>query len=605
MNIITLLNQVKEGEIVLPAIQRDFVWSVHRVTTLLDSIMRGYPVGIALLWETYADIPYRRFVREYQPDGKHAFHDNRKKQKVKVVLDGQQRLQSLFVALYGSYDGQQLYFDVLSGRPGDDFSQERYDFRFADGKEIEEYNIESEEITARPPEDRPDWFFPQHFISVETLFGLGVASRQRLRKTLVNKLSLNEEDELRVEANLSRFDEVLTKNENILKASVIDENLPSDSPERKSEADVLEIFVRINRQGTPLSRSDLIFSILKLRWKDSAQAMPELVRQIRKGNSFNLDIDFVIRCLFAVSNLGTRFELELLRSQSKVDLMRQNFEKCCNAIKSTIDLVVRDCWCQSSKAIGGSATLIPFVYYLFAQRKHQVPNSQIERVRKAFYLLGFTQPFSRYADSRLGGFLRKEIMPRLDEGDMVFPFEELVSWVGYWEHVHAYGPELLQGNPTLALQVLQKHTGAKVHYANNAPEIDHIFPRSVLRQRGIDQAKIEHFANFWILAKGKNGNKSNMPPAEYFRDVPAKEMRRARINRNMLDYRRYNAFLAERSAGILKAITDEVGLSSGDFLSEESEHSVDCDHCGYKQDCVQGEARHKCVRCGKHFSIEW
>jgi uncharacterized protein with ParB-like and HNH nuclease domain len=73
MNIITLLNQIKAREIVLPAIQRNFVWTTDRVTMLLDSIMRGYRVGIALLWETYADIPYRRFVEEYQPEGKHNF----------------------------------------------------------------------------------------------------------------------------------------------------------------------------------------------------------------------------------------------------------------------------------------------------------------------------------------------------------------------------------------------------------------------------------------------------------------------------------------------------------------------------------------------------
>jgi len=565
MNIITLLNQVKEGEIVLPAIQRNFVWGHHRVTTLLDSIMRGYPVGIALLWETYTDIPFRRFVKEYQPDGKHTFHDNKKRQKLKVVLDGQQRLQSLFVALYGSYDGQRLYFDVLSGRPGDDFSQQRYVFQFADEKVINEWNASSKEVASQPADERPAWYLPEHFISVSTLFGLSVPSRQKLRKGLVNELGLNEEDELRVESNLARFDEVLTKNENLLKASVIDENLPSDSPERKSEADVLEIFVRINRQGTPLSRSDLIFSILKLRWKESSQALPELVSQIDKGNSFALDIDFVIRCLFAVSDLGTKFDLELLRSQSKVDLMRDNFTRCCNAIKSTIDFVVRDCWCQSSEVIGGSATLIPFVYYLFHQKKHQIPNSQIERMRKAFYLLGFIQPFSRYADSRLGSFLRKEMKPLLEAGDVTFPIEQLVSWVRYWERVHAYGAELLQGNPTLALHVLQKHTGAKVQYPNNSPEIDHIFPRSILRQKEIDHAKIEHFANFWILTKDKNANKSNKHPAEYFKDVPAKEMKRALIDRTMLHYGRYSSFLAERSAGILKAITREVGLSEADF----------------------------------------
>src|ERR1043165_6676873 len=174
MNIITLLNQVKNGEIVLPAIQRDFVWDIGRIATLLDSIMRGYPVGIVLLWETYAEIPFRRFVQEYQPEGKHTFHDNRKRQKLKVVLDGQQRLQSLFVALYGSYDGQLLYFDALSGRTGDDFSQQRYVFQFADEKDVKEWNASSKEVASQPAEERPDWFYPEHFIAVATLFTLGV-----------------------------------------------------------------------------------------------------------------------------------------------------------------------------------------------------------------------------------------------------------------------------------------------------------------------------------------------------------------------------------------------------------------------------------------------
>jgi len=55
----SLMNQVKNEEIVLPAIQRDFVWSQEKVETLLDSIMRGYPIGIILLWETFNDIQYR------------------------------------------------------------------------------------------------------------------------------------------------------------------------------------------------------------------------------------------------------------------------------------------------------------------------------------------------------------------------------------------------------------------------------------------------------------------------------------------------------------------------------------------------------------------
>lgn len=63
--IMGLLNQISDEEIVLPAIQRDFVWTEAQTGTLLDSIMRGYPIGIALLWETYNDIQYRIFERDF------------------------------------------------------------------------------------------------------------------------------------------------------------------------------------------------------------------------------------------------------------------------------------------------------------------------------------------------------------------------------------------------------------------------------------------------------------------------------------------------------------------------------------------------------------
>ena len=81
MSIISLLNQIKNEEIVLPAIQRDFVWPEDSVLRLLDSIVRGYPIGIVLLWETYNDIQYRSFVRDFTPDPAYKFHENTKDRK--------------------------------------------------------------------------------------------------------------------------------------------------------------------------------------------------------------------------------------------------------------------------------------------------------------------------------------------------------------------------------------------------------------------------------------------------------------------------------------------------------------------------------------------
>jgi hypothetical protein len=348
--------------------------------------------------------------------------------------------------------------------------------------------------------------------------------------------------------------------------SVIDENLQHDHSDRKSEADVLEIFVRVNREGTPLSRSDLIFSMLKLNWREAAESLPDFVRQINEGNTFELNNDFVIRCLFAVSDLGTKFELDLLRKKNNVELLRKNFQGCCDAIRSVVDSVSRDCWCASSSLLGGQTTLVPFVYYLFHAPKHEVPTGQIDAFRKALYLSAFARPFSRYADSRLWKFIRQEIKPLAEKKDYHFPFDRLVAWVKYWESVTGFDERLLQSNVALTLHVLQNLSTNKVKYERNAGQIDHIFPRAELRKKeSFAESEINHFGNFWILAKGKNQNKSDKHPAKFFEDVSDPEMQRAIIDRDMLDYRRYRTFLKERSEKILDAVGKRLGFSEADF----------------------------------------
>lgn len=561
--VINLLNQIKQEEVVLPAIQRDFVWPQDKVLRLLDSVMRGYPIGIALLWETYLDIQYRQFSEAFHPGQIHDFKDNKKKRKLKVVLDGQQRLQSLYIALYGSYEGKSLYFDVLSGRASDDLAEERYKFEFMNSEGYARWEEQMREGAQGPTstEERD----PQYLVKVADLFSAGVRGRDTLERRIKQVVKLSEDDEGRLSENMARFHDALTMNTNILKVSVIDENLPDNNPDRKSEADVLEIFVRVNREGTPLSRSDLIFSMLKLNWRESAESLPEFVRQINEGNSFELDTDFVIRCLFAVSDLGTKFELDLLRKKDNVDRLRKNFQACCDAIRSVVDSVSRECWCTSSSLLGGQTTLVPFVYYLFHAPKHEVPTGQIETFRKALYVFAFARPFSRYADSRLWKFIRDEIRPLVEKKDFHFPFDRAVAWVKYWESITSFDERLLQANVPLTLHVLQHISSNKVQYQRNAGQVDHIFPRAELRKKGFEEPEINHFGNFWILAKGKNQNKSDKHPAKFFADVNDNEMRRAIIDRDMLDYRRFRSFLKDRTGKIIETVKKRLEFVENDW----------------------------------------
>jgi hypothetical protein len=215
--------------------------------------------------------------------------------------------------------------------------------------------------------------------------------------------------------------------------------------------------------------------------------------------------------------------------------------------------------------LGGQNTLVPFVYYLFHAPKHEVPTGQIEAFRKGLYLFAFARPFSRYADSRLWKFIRREIRPLIEKNDYRFPFDRAVWWVKYWESITGFDERLLQTNMPLTLHVLQDLSSDKVQYQRNAGQIDHIFPRSVLRGKDFEEPEINHFGNFWILAKGKNQNKSDKHPAQFFADVSDGEMRRAVIDREMLDFRRFRTFLKNRSERIREVVRKRLGFSDEDF----------------------------------------
>jgi uncharacterized protein with ParB-like and HNH nuclease domain len=122
MSIFQIINEINNGEIVLPAIQRDFVWDEDGITKLFDSLFRGYQVGIVLLWETYQSIQFRPFVRDFTPGLIHHFDENKPGKRIKLVLDGQQRLSSIYVALHGTFNGKRPYLDILSGRDSEDYS---------------------------------------------------------------------------------------------------------------------------------------------------------------------------------------------------------------------------------------------------------------------------------------------------------------------------------------------------------------------------------------------------------------------------------------------------------------------------------------------------
>ena len=110
------------------------------------------------MWETYNDIQYRHFDKLTISEPPTSFSENKEKKRLKVVLDGQQRLQSLYISLYGKYQGKYLYFDVLSGRASDNFEEEKYSFEFMTDLEAEKRNSDTRMLVSGKEQDELRYF---------------------------------------------------------------------------------------------------------------------------------------------------------------------------------------------------------------------------------------------------------------------------------------------------------------------------------------------------------------------------------------------------------------------------------------------------------------
>jgi len=567
MSILGLLNQIRNQEIVLPNIQREFVWSEEKIYKLMDSIMRGYPIGIILMWETYNNIRYRKFSQSSTEEADFSFFSNENNDRITLVLDGQQRLQSLYISLYGTYDGKSLYLNLLSGEDKDNTAEIAYEFRFLKNSEMENENQESEMQFSKLENDDPDTDFEKwYYKPVSDVFNMSYEERAELIDALANRLNLDRSEKMIVDRNLNFLKDNLTSNEIILRQSVLDQNKALKAKDRKTIHDILEIFVRVNTEGTRLTRSDLIFSMLKLNWQDAALDLPRFVEKINEGNTFNFNKDFVIKCLFSVSDFGPKYDIDILRKKSNVEIVEKNYGTCCKAICACIDFVRQQCWINSRRVLPGINLLIPFVYYFFNLPEQKIKVQDIPNLRKFFYFAAFTKVFTRWSDARIKQYTRDYLRPIFQKNEYAFPFERSMDYI----RRKNYGFEgltdgLLNSSLHLGLNLIQHNFDINYLDPSNEPERDHIFPRSELMERKFPESEIDFYANYWYLPRSVNRNKSNKTPKAFMKEnnISLKDLENVFIDPDLLDYQFYLEFIQSRAARIREYISSQLELNSG------------------------------------------
>jgi hypothetical protein len=330
-NILTLVKRIEKRDIVLPDIQRSFVWDEDQIHDLFDSLVRGYPIGSLLFWnaiggdEEERSLVYHKFVRHHRK-GQHLAPQTKLdagKEKT-FVLDGQQRLQSLYLGLDGTYEGRELYVDLMGGTTSEDREKNvAYYVRFLgsrnDLKDSNRLMVRVKDFVFLPQERFTTY---RRRALEESGLEPGSDAYEKAREVL---------DQVRGKLLQPEVIPIIT----------IDAQARS-ADECKSLDEVAEIFVRVNDGGTKLSRMDLIFSLMKSWWIGASEAIEGLCQVLNSSGEFAVTKDFVIRCLMVSSGRSAQFRVDQMRRSDLMSEFEGIFLKAAASLRSTFDFLTQN-----------------------------------------------------------------------------------------------------------------------------------------------------------------------------------------------------------------------------------------------------------------------
>lgn len=488
--------------LLLPHIQRPFVWDEEQMIRLFDSLMRNFPVQTILLWKTKDEIRVRRFMGAIDWDAElHKLYDLDKSSQgmeKTLVLDGQQRIQSLYAIFRGGIGSSEddlrvAYFDVTTGLPSDG-EDIRYKLVFAKSSPgLQFYRVRDlmEGDRERNAED----------IS------------ERLNDALDVAKGSDKERERRVRKNVSQLISLLREDRHFYAQTLDGVASPADYP----YSNILNIFVRVNSGGTKLSPADLMFAAMKTDFTDVEENIEDTVEML-SSTQLPFERDFVLKCLLTALNRGAGVDVHRLRSPEFISELRTKWAAAEAAFEQLTDFLVQDLRVISPRIISSFNSLVPLFDYLF---HHPKPGpADRARMKAYFYRAQILGWFGSSTDSVIN---RMHLFVAKGEGN-AFPLRDISNSFGWDENQPMISDARLQTpklRPLFLNLVYVEKFGAspfQVRYKDNEPQIDHIFPQSPLRTKlGLYSAQINHLGNLRFIGARDNLRKRAELPSTYFK----------------------------------------------------------------------------------------
>lgn len=595
------LRQIEDGGLVLPAIQREFVWRPDQIVRLFDSVMRGYPIGSFLSWkvkpETARQFKFYGFLKRYSEfDSRHNPQlDLPPARDVTAILDGQQRLTSLNIGLRGTYAWKKkwtharfrdnfpertLYLN-LAGKAPENAAGLEYDFRW----------LEPSQLKAMPDSESAYWLpVPTVYESASVMeLVLELGRRGIANNVEAAKMAGRLWERVHAHNSVQFFEET-------------DQDI-----ER-----VLDIFIRVNSGGTVLSYSDLLLSIATAQWKnrDARQEVHSLVDELNStGAGFNFSKDLILKSglvLAGIPDIGFKVKNFTADNMSK---LADRWEGIAASLRVAVGLFSD--FGLSGATLSANSVLIPVALYLHhngaTQSYREEPGTAADRAAiKSWVLRSLIIP--GIWGSGLDVLLRaiRDVVEQAPAGK--FPVEEL-------ERVMAGRGKSLRGNDELIDGLLDLRYGDARTFpllalvfdhvnTRNQHHVDHVYPTAqlkpaVLRDAGTpaDQqdsiiGRKDRLPNLELLEGPENISKSAKLPAVWVDEVmPEAATRSAYLGRNLLPPSlpstpaEFDEFYDARRALLRDRLRDLLGVARGEE-SDQSDDSIPA-----LDEAVEGEVR--------------
>ena len=561
----------------LPAIQREFVWDQGRVVSLFDSIMKGYPISSFLFWQLEYGNRDRWGVYKFIENARKNFTHNELAnldgvREPILVIDGQQRLTSFQIGLKGtftiklkhkrikdpdSWQKQRLYLDLLrdpSIEETDNLVSPSYGFRFF-GQQPE--NSETEY-----------WFKVGRILDFEDESQF-LSFKQAARDDLPG--GLGRAQRLLFERNLDLLYNAIWRNQ------VVNYYLETNQDYDRA----LDVFVRANERGQPLSTSDLLLSIMTSKWrnvnaKDEVYAFVDYLNySLSHGNNFSKD--FIMKNCLVLADLPVAYKVQNY-TEENLAKMESNWPGAKDAIERCVKLV--NSFGLDEHSITAKNALIPVIYFFYLNPTATLTTGSRYDVRNALlirrWLIGalLNNAFGGSTDSLLSGvrsvlqdsgpncdFPADTINAKISESGRRGAFDDLA--LSRFLNIQ-YGDR--EAFLALALLYDDNNWGDKdIHQ-------DHIFPEdmfSPLRWKlaGLQNEWYEYYnlsnriANLELLTQQENLEKLNTPFDEWIATRDPSFMKRHLIPEDptLWNLQSFRGFVAAREELIKKRIRGVYG----------------------------------------------